>query len=171
MENDPRDMTRRGDATSQQEALDTLAGLDIDRAQLAERVVTPWWYHPILGASVAMIVGAQALPGALSPAVLALGAAMIPVLVMVYTRSYGVVARAPTGPRTRRLMGVLVVLLIVGIASNLVIKLTGIEPAWGLVGAVICGVATVVLGRRYDDLLRIELASGDRVEPSGRGAA
>lgn len=170
MENDQRGEAPRGDVTSRQEALDTLAGLDVDRALLAERVVTPWWYHPILGGIVALLVGAQALPGVLSVTVLALGVVMIPVLVTVYTRRYGVSVTGSVGPRTRRLMAVLVGVLTVGMVSNLIIKFTGVGPAWGLVGAVICGAVTVVLGRRYDDLLRTELASGGRTDGLGRGA-
>jgi hypothetical protein len=171
MENDQGGEAPRGDVTPQQEALDTLAGLDVDRALLAERVVTPWWYHPILGGIVMLLVGAQALPGVLSVAVLALGVVMIPALVTVYTRSYGVSVTGPVGPRTRRLMAVLVAVLIVGMVSNLIIKFTGVEPAWGLVGAVICGAVTAVLGRHYDDLLRTELASSGRTDGLGRGAA
>lgn len=170
MENDQRGEARRSDVTSRQKALDTLAELDIDQALLAERVVTPWWYHPILGGIVALLVGAQALPEVLSVSVLALGVVMIPVLVTVYTRSYGVSVTGPVGPRTRRLMAVLVGVLTVGMVSNLIIKFTSVEPAWGLVGAVICGAVTAVLGRRYDDLLRTELASGGRTDGLGRGA-
>ncbi|HEX7350169.1 hypothetical protein [Brachybacterium sp.] len=171
MENNQSAEARGGDVSSQQEALETLASLDVDRALLAERVVTPWWYHPILGGIVTLLVGAQALPGVLSMAVLALGVVMIPVLVTAYTRSYGVSVTAPVGPRTRRLMTVLVGVLTVGMVSNLGIKFTGIEPAWGLVSAVICGAVTAVLGRHYDDVLRTELASGGRTDGRSRGAA
>lgn len=148
-----------------------MAGLDVDRALLAERVVTPWWYHLILGGIVTLLVGAQALPGVLSIAVLIPAVVMIPVLVAVYVRKYGVSVTAPAGPRTRRLMAVLVGVLAVGMVSNLIIKFTGLEAAWGLVGAVICGAVTVVLGRHYDDLLRTELATGGRNDGQGRRAA
>src|SRR5690554_4489751 len=44
------------------EARAALEGLDGDGAALAERIVTPAWYHPILGVLVAAVVVATALP-------------------------------------------------------------------------------------------------------------
>lgn len=81
------------------EARAALSFLDEDGAHLADRVVTPWWYHPILAAIVAAIA----------------------------------------------------------------VTLTDSSPWWALIPAASAGLATLVLGRRYDAVLRQELAL-----PAGR---
>ena len=96
------------------EARAALSFLAEDGAHLADRVVTPWWYHPILAAIVAAIAVTQTLPGSLGSVLL-------------------------------------------------VITLTDSSPWWALIPAASAGLATLVLGRRYDAVLRQELAL-----PAGR---
>ncbi|SFS08982.1 hypothetical protein SAMN04487783_1191 [Agrococcus baldri] len=95
-----------------------LEGLDGDGAALAERIVTPAWYHPILGGLVAAIVVATALPGAASPILLALGLIGMVLLALAYRRRYGVLTTQPAGPRSRRLLAAAVAVLMAGMAGS-----------------------------------------------------
>lgn len=144
------------------EARSALGDLDRDGAALAARIVTPWWYHPVLGAITALFAGAQALPGAGPIVAVTCGIVAIPVLMTTYARRYGVVTTKPAGPRSKRLMLITLVILLAAMASGLVIKVAGAEPLWALLSAAIAFVATVTLGRRYDDALRQEIAGPRR---------
>lgn len=151
-----RNGSRPPDAASARAAL---AGLDSDGAQLAERVVTPWWYHPILGMFVAVIVGAQALPSPWSVAVLAFTILGILLLMRTYRRRYGVLTTEPAGPRSKRLLIWTIVVFLLSMVAGLVIKLSGSPTWWVLVPAAGALVATIVVGRRYDQALRAELSA------------
>lgn len=135
-----------------------LSTLDADGERLAGRVVTPWWYHVSLGAIVAAFVASQALPAGASAALLALGILALPLLTTIYSRRYGLTITQPAGRRSRRLLLSTLAILISAMACGVVIKLTGAEPWWVLAPAAVAFAATVVLGRRYDDALRGELA-------------
>lgn len=161
----PGDGTADGAAVSSEsapsaaEARAALDSLDTDSSQLAARLVTPWWYHPILGAMVAGAIGAQSLPGVSSTIVIALIIIWIPFLIKAYTSRYKVWMSGPAGPRSRRMMVLLVVTLIVLMASGALMKIGGLSPWWVLVPAVLGFLATVGLGRRYDAALRSDLSS------------
>lgn len=145
---------------SSAQARDVLSSLDADGTRLAARVVTPWWYHLTLGVIVAVFVGSQALPGSASIGLVALGIIALPILVTVYNRRYGVSISQPTGPRSRRLLFTTVAVLVVAMLSSLVFKMIGFDPWWALIPAVLAAAATTLLGRRYDNALRSELALG-----------
>ena len=140
------------------EARDALKQLQDDGSRLATRVVTPWWYHPVLGASMAALVGSQALPGAASIWMVAVGVAMPPILAITYARRYGVVSSRSTGPRAKRLLLTLLVIVALAFVGSLVVRFVAFSAWWGLAAAVAAFVATILLGRRYDDALRDELA-------------
>lgn len=142
------------------EARAALAGLGADDARLAERLVTPGWYHPVLGAIVAVIVCTQALPSPASVAFVPVGIFALPALVLVYRRRYGLWIGQPAGPRSKRLLGTMVVLFLLCLGAALVVKFTAVGYWWVLLPATVGFVASVVLGRRYDDALRRELAAG-----------
>lgn len=163
-EPDSEEPLRHTSSPSTVEARAALADLDADGARLADRVVTPWWYHPILALIVAVIVSSQALSGPGTVMILPLAIIALPILVIAYSRHSGVTVTQPAGPRSKRLLIVLVSLMIAAMASGVVLKLTGLSPGWVLIPAVLAAVATLVLGRRYDAALRAELArpSGDR---------
>jgi hypothetical protein len=148
------------DRPSPSEARDILDVLTADGASLATRVVTPWWYHVTLGLVVATIVMSQTLSMPLSIGLVVLGILALPVITTTYVRRYGVSASSPAGPRTRRLLVVTLIVLAAGMAAALAIRATDQSVWWGLVPATIAFVTTVVLGRRYDAALRLELASG-----------
>ncbi|GAA1485142.1 hypothetical protein [Brachybacterium fresconis] len=150
---------------SPREARSALSDLDSDSARLAGRVVTPWWYHPLLAVFVATFIGSPAMPGGAPPAIVALTIIGVLLLVEAYARRTGISLTLPTGPRSRRLQGVLISLLPLGLAADAAIKLAGLSAVWNLLPAVVAGIAVLVLGRRYDDALRSELARWDSPRP------
>lgn len=150
-----------GPAPSSRQAQDVLAGLDADRVRLAQQVVTPWWYHPVLGGILAAIVFSYALLRLGYPfLVVAAGLVAMVFLVRTYSRRYGVEVAGWLGPRTRRLQIAVGVLVGACILSSLVIMLAEASAGWALLPAtaVFCGI--IVLGRRYDAAMRSEMARG-----------
>lgn len=154
---DPRD-EEYGAPVTPEAASSALDELEADSARLAERIVTPWWYHLSLGAIVAAIVGSQVLPMPGAMILLALGIAGLPVLTVTYRRRYGVSTEEPAGAGSRRLLVVVLLVLAAAMTAALVIRATGVSPWWGLVPAAAAFVATLVLGRRYDAALRSEIS-------------
>ena len=140
------------------EARAALSGLGADGARLAERVVTPGWYHPTLGAIVALICCTQALPFPASAAFLPVALFALPALVLVYRRRYGIWIAGPAGPRSRRLQRTMGLLVVLSFGAALVVKYSALDYAWVVLPAAVSFVAAVSLGRRYDDALRDELA-------------
>lgn len=141
------------------EARATLAALHTDATQLAERLVTPWWYHPVLGVMVAAAIIAQSLPRATSMVVIVMVLIGIPFLIRAYTSRYKVWMSEPAGPRSRRMLLLLLGTLAVLMASGVLMKIAGLSPWWVLLPAVLGLVATVWLGRRYDAVLRAEISA------------
>ncbi len=121
-------------------------------------MVTPAWYHPTLGAIVALICCTQALPSPASLAFLPVALFALPALVLVYRRRYGVWIADPAGPRSRRLLSAFVVLVVLSFGAALAVKHTPVGYGWVLVPAAVGLAASVLLGRRYDDAVRHELA-------------
>ena len=169
MENDPSSTASLGPddrrAPSPTEARSALSDLDSDGARLAGRVLMPWWYHPLLAVFVATFIGSPGLPSDASPAIVALTIIAVMLLLEMHTRRTGISITLPTGPRSRRLQRVLIGLLPLGLAADAAIKLAGLSPLWVLLPAVVVGLATFVLGRRYDDALRSELARWSAPRP------
>lgn len=143
-------------------ALNALSDLDRDSANLAERVVTPWWYHAALGAIVALTVAAQALPQPAASTLVVLGILAIPLVMHSYGRRHGLATTQPAGPRSRRLLLISVGVLVGAFIAVLAFKLIGVPEVWLLLPASVAGMATVALGRRYDVALRQEIAEGWR---------
>jgi len=143
---------------SAEQARAALSSLGTDRAKLAQQVVTPRWYHPVLGAIVALIICTQALPAPASVVLLPFALFALPVLVAVYRRRYGLWFNEPAGPRSKRIMGALLVVLVLCFLTILPVKFTDVGYWWVLLPATIGFVASVVLGRRYDDVFRDELS-------------
>lgn len=149
---------RRASDPTPDEAREALRGLDADGAALAARVVTPPWYHPINALLVAAFIIATAIPGSLSTIVIALAVVGLALLVITYQRRYGVATSQPAGPRSRRLLGTMVAVMVLCMGSGLAIKLAELSPWWSLLPAALAFALTVVLGRAYDATLRTELA-------------
>jgi hypothetical protein len=136
---------------------DALAAVNAGRAALADRLVTPWWYHPILGLLFGGMVAASALPSAWATALVwAVGGGGVAVLAGTYRRMTGVGLDSgrglPPNPWYLATMAVFLGALALGL---------GLEDAgwsWGplLAGALVVP-AVVVLGRKGDVLLRDQL--------------
>ncbi|GAB7046116.1 hypothetical protein [Catenuloplanes indicus] len=138
-----------------------LAAINEARSTLADRLVTPWWYHPVLGlAAAGFIVGYG-----FGNVVVRLATAVLFVLVCLgLMRAY------------KRLTGVWISGFDAGRASRwakttgAIVGVTGIT-AWAIgaytdldwliwCAAAVAFAVTVVLGRRYDVALRAQLRAG-----------
>lgn len=140
------------------EAAEALAAVEVTREQLADRLVTPVWYHPTLGLLAGGLIASAELDDlALFLAALLVYAVGCGVLVSSYRRLTGVwvsgMRRGPAGRISVLLVGTLYV--IAGVAALLGLAL-GVPGAF-LAGGVVAFVAVVVLGRRFDEALRREL--------------
>lgn len=132
------------------------------RGRLADQVYTPWWYHPILGALLALLVvqvgGVFAHTGVLAMSVPIVG---IIVLGGLYRRLTGVDLTGPHTPdggrRGRLLLSTYLVALLPCLVSSFFLgeQMGRVWVAWLL--AAIVFAATVVVGRVYDGLLRAQL--------------
>lgn len=143
-----------------QEAQAALAAVEQSRSDIADRLYTPWWYHPILGVLIggllALAIGdvpSAVLLGALPVYGLGLG-----VLVIVYRRKAGVwVNGNQAGPRSLRSLlrggAFLIVVAIVGAAFSI-----GMEIRWAAwVTGLVVAVSLTVWGRHFDKLMRADL--------------
>ncbi|PZE82166.1 hypothetical protein [Curtobacterium sp. MCBD17_032] len=138
-----------------------LAAVDATRASVADRLVTPWWYHPTLGLLVAAyLVGYAVGDTIVRMTVLVAFFVGIGVLTTVYRRRTGVWVsghRAGAATRWAVAMGVAaVVLVLTALGVHAATDL--LWPVW--VCAAIVFVVIVVLGRRFDARLRSELRNG-----------
>jgi hypothetical protein len=128
------------------------------RRNLADRLITPWWYHPALGAMLALYVVAFAFGSTIvRAATLVLFLAGCALLARAYRRLTGVwVSGFDAGPARRwayALGGTIAALMLGG---WLIAWLTDLVwPVW--LAAAVLWVATVLLGRRFDAVLRADL--------------
>ncbi|HIX00088.1 MAG TPA: hypothetical protein H9871_08070 [Candidatus Nesterenkonia stercoripullorum] len=143
------------------DALDEVAAA---RRRLADRLYTPWWYHPVLGLLLGLLI--LQLGGVLGrPAVLLMPVPVLGIIALgrIYRRLSGIDlywADAPDGgQRGRSLLAVYVCGVIVCFAAGFVLShQLGIAwTAWAISALLIVG--TVVVGRRYDGLLRAQIRS------------
>lgn len=128
------------------------------RRTLADRLVTPSWYHPVLGAMLAAYVVVVALgTTALRLAAVPVFVAGCVLLAKAYQRLTGVWvsgdSAGPARPWAYALGGVAGVLLLGSLAITWLTRLRW--PVW--LAAVVVFVATIVLGRRFDTALRAHL--------------
>jgi hypothetical protein len=142
----------------QDEAARALATVETSRAQMADRLVTPVWYHPTLG----LLAGGLIASGELHNLALFLAALLVygvgcGVLVTSYRRLTGVwvsgLRRGPAGRVSLLLVGFLYIIAGVSALLGLALGVPGAFVAGGVVAAVV----VVVLGRRFDEALRGEL--------------
>jgi hypothetical protein len=140
---------------------DPLAMITEARATVADRLTTPWWYHPILGLLLASYVVAVGLGSTLVKALaVVLLIAACGALASTYRRLTGVWIsgfEAGRAGRWAKALGGLVGA--VTVVAWIVASWTELSwPAWGL--AAVAFVSTVVLGRRFDTALRAQLRAG-----------
>lgn len=141
---------------------DALADVADSRSAVADRLVTPWWYHPILGGLLAVLVLVNAIELPTVPAlmIVILCAVGMGALAGAYKKLTGLwVDLRNTGPRSRAWW--LGYAAIVAAAVIVPLALDVRLSAWGgLLLAAAVFVITVILGRKIDSALREEIRSG-----------
>lgn len=164
MENNVGSEDRRGQVLppTADEARAALEQLGADGASLAQRIVTPWWYHVALGLIAATMVVAQMLPLAWSGIVVGGAVAATALLMFAYVRIYGISVSEPVGPRSKGVLIVAIAVLVVPMLAALVLRIMEVSTWWGWLLAAFAFVGTIVVGRLYDDALRAEIAAGRR---------
>jgi hypothetical protein len=140
------------------DALDLVADA---RAAAADRLVTPWWYHPALGLLGAQLIFGYAVGGtAVKLACLAMYLLGIAALVRAYRSLTGMWISGLRPGRARRSAIAIGVLF----AVCMIAAIIGADVAdhwWPAAVVAAVGLAgTIVLGRRFDDRLRAELRAG-----------
>lgn len=142
-------------------SVEDLAIIAEARAAVADRLITPWWYHPIFGLLLAGYVLGVSLgdtAGRLTASLIFFTACLA--LAAAYRRLTGIFVSgfdAGRAGRWAKAVGVLV-----GVAAGAgwaITYWTDLSwPAWCL-AAVACA-GGIVLGRRFDVALRAQLRAG-----------
>lgn len=149
---------------------DALADVAASRTSVADRLITPWWYHPALGAILAALVllGALDAHNAIRLTVALLAAISIGALVGLYQRTTGMwVNLRNLGPASTRWWAAYLVLVVLIVGVSTMPSITDITlPTWGaeLLAAMIF-IGTVVLGRRMDEAMRADIRTGTSLAP------
>lgn len=149
---------------------DALAHVAASRASVADRLVTPWWYHPALGAILAAIVLVSALDlHSIVRLVVSLACAVgLGVLVTTYQRATGLwVDVRNLGPVSLRWWSAYLVMIVVLVGTAMVPSFSDVTlSTWvAVLLATATFIGTVVLGRRIDEAMRAEIRSGDAAAP------
>lgn len=152
---------------------EALADAEATRASLADRLITPWWYHPALGAIMGAIVLVMALDlNVFVRLVVAIVcAAGIGLLVGTYQRVTGLwVDVRNLGSTSVRWWGAYLVMVVVLVGVAMVPSLTNWQiPAWvAVLLAVLIFVGTIILGRQMDEAMRAEIRSGAAPTPRAK---
>ncbi|MGA5301762.1 hypothetical protein ACPCHT_17670 [Nucisporomicrobium flavum] len=139
-------------------AAEQLAAIADARAAVADRLVTPWWYHPALGLLVGAYVVAFGIGN--SAARLAAGvcfAGGCVLLVKAYKRQTGVwVSGLDAGRASRWAIAMGAMLGVIALAAVAIGRYSDLRwPVWALAIAGFAG--TVLLGRQFDRALRAQL--------------
>ena len=152
---------------------DALADVATTRAAIADRLITPWWYHTALGAILAalVVVGALDLHNAIRLPV-ALGCAVgIGMLVTAYQCVTGLwVDVRNLGPVSARWWALYAVPALVIVGASLLPSLTHVSFSAGVAASLAAAIflGTIVLGRKMDAALRAEIRSGAATAPEAR---
>jgi len=154
-------MESNGESTLRPSSDEARASLDDVRrmeADLADRLATPWWYHPGLGLIEALLVSSMAFPKSLSAPAIVVGLVGLGVLVSAYKRLTGLGMSNHYFALAREWSVALLVVILLAIVVVLLVDQV-------LVVAVTAGVvfvSTVILGRRADRAMRYRLRHGTR---------
>jgi hypothetical protein len=150
----------------------SFAAIDAGRAAAADRLVTPVWYHPILGILAAGYMIAITLGGTVTLLIaVAVFLVAVPTLVSAYKRQTGVWIWGFSAGRASVwsvLMGML--LLAAFLAMTTIHESQGLVwPVWGIAALVIPMV--IIVGRQFDNAVRSRLRlalNGPAVPAEGR---
>ncbi|GAA1738899.1 hypothetical protein [Aeromicrobium alkaliterrae] len=138
---------------------ESLATVAAARRAAADRLVTPWWYHPVLGVLFGLYAVALASGEPwLMVAGIVVFFAGVGLLVWSYRRLTGMwISGYQPGPASRwaQLMGVVGALG--SLAAMLLAWYTDVAFGWIWVIAAALALGVVVTGRQYDRVLRADL--------------
>lgn len=143
---------------SAQEARQALAAVDGARSDAADRLVTPWWYHPVLGLLAAVFVVAFSIGGTWVMVGVAVAYFVgIGILVGAYKKKTGVWINGLRAGRASWWTLPLMVIMITGMGGAYYLHAElGLDwPGW-LAGTVVF-IAVNVFGGIFDRALRAEL--------------
>jgi hypothetical protein len=127
-------------------------------ADLADRLVTPWWYYPGLGVVEVLMVSSLAFPKSLSAPALVIGLAGFGLLVRNYQRLTGLGMSNQYFALARGWSTALLMVILAAIVIMLLVD----QPVVIAATAVVVFMATVFLGRRVDTAVRHRLRHGTR---------
>ena len=152
---------------------DALADVAASRDSVADRLTTPWWYHPALGAILAAIVLVAALDlNTIVRLVVSLACAVgLGLLVTAYQRATGLwVDIRNLGPVSVRWWLAYVVLIVVVVGTALVPSFTDVSLSVrvAVMLTVVVFLGIVVLGRKMDEAMRAEIRSDAATAPRRR---
>ena len=138
-------------------AREALSDLTTDRAQLAQRIVTPWWYHPTLGILSALMVLMPALDRPWATVMAAMLVLSLALLETSRRRNGVAMSQGVTGRGTLKLGVTRVLIVLALMLVSLAIRLLGFSTWWAVVLAVLACCVVMLLGPRYDRAQRREL--------------
>jgi hypothetical protein len=149
MESEPTHPT----PTSATDAATALAAIDEAGAAVAERLITPWWYHPIYAALTGLIVASMGMPRGVGTGAVVTGAIGLPVLLTVYRNHTGLGTVTGYGFAVLKWM----VLVVVAMLTAAVVVLIARRP-WVTVSATAAFMPVAfIAGRCVDNALRASL--------------
>jgi hypothetical protein len=133
-----------------------LGALALDRAALADRLVTPAWYHPVLAALVFVFVAGAASERwwIVSFTVYCAGLVW---LTTTYRKITGMWANGWTRLGGRGLAAGLFALLLAAIAVSYAVRFDRLAWWWALVSAAVAALGTLWIGPRFDAACRAAL--------------
>lgn len=140
------------------EARTALASIDDARLAAAQRLTTPWWYHPVLGLLAAVFVVAYTTGGPVTMVVVGIVYFVgIGILVGVYKAKNGVWINGLMAGKASWWTVPLMLIMIACLGSAYYLHTAmGLHwPAW--LAAAIVFLAINVFGRRFDMALRAQL--------------
>ena len=136
---------------------EALAQVAATSADAAERLVTPWWYHPILGALLCLHLTALStgpLFVLVSTPVFVFGCVT---LARVYRRQTGIWVTFTTRPRGIYGTALFAAHVVFGVSVALTLASKGAPWSMGAGLGVVVGVVTVPLGRWIDACMRADI--------------
>ncbi len=146
------------EATAAHDARAALAAIDGARSNAADRLVTPWWYHPVLGLLAAVFVVAYTIGGTVSMVIVAvLYFAGLGILMGAYKQKTGMWINGLRAGKATWWTIPLVVIMVVCMGGAYYFHAErGLDwPAW--VAGIIVFVAVNFFGHRFDVALRAQL--------------
>lgn len=131
------------------------------RQKLAERISTPWWYHPALGLLMGLLI--LAVGGSIGNGLVVLPLVLVGTfgLGLLYRNLSGVDLRRPNAPdggkRGRAMLAIVLATLVTSCALSYLLghEFDLQQAPWIL--AAVALVVIVVAGRAYDNSLRSQL--------------